>query len=142
MPRLVDVSHEIEHGMATYKGLPAPAICDYLSREASRSRYAPETAFQIGKIEMVATTGTFVDSPLHRYAHGKDLSELTLESLANLACRAVRISSSAPIAIDDVPPTPREIAGRAILFHTGWDRHWRTDAYFAGHPFITTRAAD
>ena len=139
--RLVDVSHAVEHGLVTYKGLPAPVICDYLSREASRSRYAAGTEFHIGKIEMVANTGTYVDSPFHRYAHGADLSELPLESIANLECRVVRVGSSAPIAIDDVPLTRREIAGRAILFHTGWDRHWRTDAYFDGHPFITERAA-
>ena len=83
-PKLLDVSHTVEHGMITYQGLPAPLICDYLSREASHARYAPGTEFQIGKIEMVANTGTYVDSPFHRYAHGKDLSELPLESLANL----------------------------------------------------------
>jgi arylformamidase len=140
--RLVDVSHAVEHGMVTYKGIPAPVVCDYLSREASRSRYAPGTEFHIGKIEMVANTGTYVDSAFHRYAHGKDLSELPLESIANLDCRVVRIASSAAIAIDEVPLTPKEISGRAILFHTGWDRHWRTEAYFEGHPFITERASD
>jgi arylformamidase len=140
--RLVDVSHAIEHGMVTYKGLPAPVICDYLSREASRSRYAPGTEFQIGQIEMVANTGTYVDSPFHRYAQGRDLSELPLESLANLDCRVVRVAGAADPAIDEVPLTPKEIAGRAILFHTGWDRHWRTEAYFDGHPFVTERAAD
>ena len=81
---LVDVSHVVEHGMITYKGLPAPLVCDFLSREQSRSHYAPGTEFYIGKIEMVANTGTYLDSPFHRYASGKDLSELPLERLANL----------------------------------------------------------
>src|SRR5450756_3213439 len=81
---LIDLSHTVEHGLVTYKGLPAPIICDYLSREASRKHYAPGTEFQIGKIEMVANTGTYLDSPFHRYAHGKDLSELELQKLANL----------------------------------------------------------
>ncbi len=76
---LMDLSHTVEHGMVTYKGLPAPIICDYLSREASRARYAPGTEFHIGKIEMVANTGTYVDSPFHRYADGLDLSQLPLE---------------------------------------------------------------
>jgi len=138
---LVDVSHTVEHGMVTYKGLPAPLICDYLSREASRERYAPGTEFHIGKIEMVANTGTYVDSPFHRYALGKDLSELPLESLANLECVVVRVDGGAGAAIDELPLTARQVRGRAVLVQTGWDRHWRTDAYHAGHPHLTKRAA-
>ena len=100
---LIDVSHTVEHGMITYKGLPAPHICDYLSREASRERYAPGTEFQIGKIEMVANTGTYVDSPFHRYADGKDLADLPLTSLANLDCVVVRMAPAAGRAIDRLP---------------------------------------
>ena len=106
--RLIDVSHTVEHGMVTYKGLPAPLICDYLSREASRSRYSPGTEFQIGRIDMVANTGTYVDSPFHRYADGKDLSELPLESLADLegvvihavGLRAIGIEAGRTIILD------------------------------------------
>jgi arylformamidase len=140
--RLIDVSHTVEHGMITYKGLPAPIICDWLSREASRARYAPGTEFQIGKIEMVANTGTYVDSPFHRYENGKDLSELPLESVADLEALVLRVESSRGAAIDEVPLASRDVAGRAVLFHTGWDRHWRTDAYFEGHPHLTERAAE
>jgi kynurenine formamidase len=104
-------------------------------------RYAPGTEFNIGKIEMVANTGTYVDSPFHRYAHGKDLSELPLESLANLDCVVARIEPDADPAIDRLPLTEDQVRGRAVLIHTGWDRHWRTDAYHAGHPYITERAA-
>src|SRR6266542_6832498 len=82
--KLIDLSHEVEHGMITYKGLPAPIICDFLSREESRKHYAEGTEFNIGKIEMVANTGTYVDSPFHRFVDGIDLSELPLESLADL----------------------------------------------------------
>src|SRR5437868_7535195 len=88
--RLIDLSHTVEAGMITYKGLPAPIICDYLSREASRQIYAEGTEFQIGKIEMVANTGTYIDSPFHRFADGKDLAALALESLADLDCVVVR----------------------------------------------------
>src|SRR5262245_5400058 len=87
---LIDLSHTVEDGMITYKGLPAPVVCDYLSREASRKLYAPGTEFQIGKIEMVANTGTYLDSPFHRYADGKDLSQLSLDRLANLEAVVVR----------------------------------------------------
>src|SRR4030042_4089876 len=82
--KLIDLSHEVEHGMITYKGLPAPIVCDFLSREESRKHYSAGTEFSIGKIEMVANTGTYVDSPFHRFANGIDLSELPLESLADL----------------------------------------------------------
>ncbi len=135
--RLIDVSHTVEHGMVTYRGLPAPVICDYLSREASRSRYAPGTEFQIGKIEMVANTGTYVDSPFHRYADGKDLADLPLESLANLECLVVRIPASTGREIGRLPLTAAEVRGRAVLVATGWDRHWRTEAYFEGHPYLS-----
>lgn len=140
--RLIDVSHTVEHGMVTYKGFPAPIICDWLSREASRAKYAHGTEFQIGKIEMIANTGTYVDSPFHRYADGKDLSELPLESVADLQCLVVRVDPAAGPGIDDVPLPASEVGGRAVLFHTGWDRHWRTDAYFDGHPYLTERAAE
>ena len=139
--QLIDVSHTVEHGMVTYKGLPAPLICDYLSREASRERYAPGTEFQIGRIDMVANTGTYVDSPFHRYADGKDLAELPLCSLANLECVVVRVPG-AERCIDRLPLRPGEVRGRAVLVQTGWDRHWRTDAYFEGHPYLTGEAAE
>lgn len=137
---LIDLSHCVEDGMVTYRGLPAPIICDYLSREASRDRYAPGTEFQIGKIEMVANTGTYIDSPFHRYADGCDLSELKLESLANLECVVVRATGRRERAIDDCGPVA-ELRGKAVLFHTGWDVHWRTDQYFEGHPYLTGRLA-
>ena len=141
-PRLIDVSHTVEHGMVTYKGLPAPIICDYLSREASRQRYAPGTEFQIGKIEMVANTGTYVDSPFHRYPHGKDLAALPLESLANLDCLVVRVPQGRERAVDRLGLTEREVRGRAVLVQTGWDRHWRTDQYFENHPHLTGELAE
>jgi kynurenine formamidase len=139
--RLVDVSHTVEHGMVTYKGFPAPIVCDWLSREESRSRY-DGAEFQIGKIEMIANTGTYVDSPFHRYENGKDLSELPLESVADLDCLVVRVDLTAGVGIDTVPLSAKQVAGRAVLFHTGWDRRWRTDAYFEGHPHLTERAAE
>jgi kynurenine formamidase len=141
-PRFIDVSHTIEDGMVTYKGLPAPIICDYLSREASRARYAEGTEFQIGKIEMVANTGTYLDSPFHRYAHGCDLSELTLESLADLDCVVVRVTERRNRAIDALPLELAMLKGKALLVNTGWDAHWRTDRYFEGHPHLTGALAN
>lgn len=141
-PRFIDVSHTIEDGMVTYKGLPAPIICDYLSREASRSRYAEGTEFQIGKIEMVANTGTYLDSPFHRYAHGCDLSELALESLADLDCVVVRVTERRNRAIDALPLELATLKGKALLVNTGWDAHWRTDRYFEGHPHLTGALAN
>jgi arylformamidase len=139
---LIDVSHAVEHGMITYKGLPAPLICDFLSREQSRSLYAPGTEFHIGKIEMVANTGTYLDSPFHRYADGKDLSQLPLERLANLDGIVISANQAQGRAIDRTAFQGRDLRGKAVLVHTGWDAHWRTDQYFEGHPFLTRDAAD
>jgi kynurenine formamidase len=138
---LIDLSHTVEHGMITYKGLPAPIVCDYLSREASRKIYSPGTEFHIGKIEMVANTGTYLDSPFHRYADGKDLSELPLDRLANLNAVVVRWDRQAR-AIGLSAFKGRPIQGKAVLIHTGWSEHWRTDHYFEGHPFVTRDAAN
>lgn len=137
----IDLSHTIEDGLVTYKGLPAPVICDFLSREQSRQHYAPGTEFQIGKIEMVANTGTYLDSPFHRYDHGKDLSELELSSLANLDGVVVRAKGEEQIRIDATAFQGIEVQAKAVLIHTGWARHWRTDKYFEGHPFLTRDAA-
>ena len=142
MRTFVDLSHTIEHGMVTYKGLPAPLICDFLSREASRALYAPGTEFSISKIDMVANTGTYVDSPFHRYAHGKDLSALPLESLADLETVVVRAPVSRGRAVDASAFAGHDLQGKAVLVHTGWSSHWRTDAYFEGHPFLTPAAAE
>lgn len=139
---LIDVSHTIEHGMITYRGLPAPLICDFLSREQSRAIYAPGTEFHIGKIEMVANTGTYLDSPFHRYADGKDMSKLPLERLANVKGVVVRADRAKVRAIGPAVFANQDIAGKAVLVHTGWDRHWRTDQYFEGHPFLTRDAAE
>ena len=76
--RFVDLSHTVEHGMVTYPGLPAPVIGDHLSRADSAAHYDPGTTFQIGRIEMVANTGTYVDAPFHRYQDGGDLADLDL----------------------------------------------------------------
>ncbi len=137
---LIDLSHAIEHGMITYKGLPTPVICDYLSREASKRNYAPGTEFQIGKIEMVANTGTYLDCPFHRYAEGKDLSQIQLEKLADLD--GALINAENLQAVEKKSFEGIDLFGKAVLVHTGWSKHWRTDTYFENHPFLTAEAAD
>ena len=138
MARLIDLSHTVEDGMVTYPGLPAPVVTDFLTREDSRRVYAEGTEFHIGRIEMVANTGTYVDSPFHRYAEGADLSELPLESVAHLDALVVRHSGR---AVSAAAFAGLDVAGRAVLVHTGWDRHWGTAQYFQGHPFLTRDAA-
>jgi arylformamidase len=139
--RLIDLSHRIESGMPTYKGLPAPLICDYLTREASRSNYAPGTEFHIGRIEMVANTGTYLDSPFHRYAHGCDVSQLPLEVIAGRECLVAHLARPQVRAIDALPLAAAEVRGRVVLIHTDWARHWRTENYFEGFPYLTGRLA-
>jgi len=137
--QLIDLSHEVEHGMVTYKGLPAPHICDYLARDASRRFYSPGTEFHIGRIELVGNTGTYVDSPFHRYDDGIDLAQLPLDSVAHLDAVVVHTFDT---AIGSDVLAGLELRDRAVLFHTGWDQHWRTEQYFEGHPFITRDGAE
>src|SRR5215813_1615477 len=129
MARLIDVSHTVEDGLVTYPGLPAPLVCDFLSREASRAHYAEGTTFQIARIEMVANTGTYVDAPFHRYADGVDLAGLDLARLAHLDGLVLDAQgTTGPVDADLF--RGRDVRGKAVLVRTGWDRHWATPAYF------------
>jgi arylformamidase len=139
--RFIDLSHTITSGLITYKGIPAPLICDYLSREASRQLYDEGTSFQIGKIEMVANTGTYLDSPFHRFQKGKDISELDLSALAQLEAVVVRAEGMSGRAVDRQTFVPIDVRGKAVLVHTGWAKHWATEQYFEGHSFLTEGAA-
>lgn len=134
--QLIDLSHTISHGLITYKGLPAPIISDHLSREASKKNYEAGTEFHIGKIEMVANTGTYIDSPFHRYPDGTDLAGLDLSSLANLDGIVVK-HNGPERAIDSALINRLDVKGKAILFQTDWDLHWGREEYFSGrHPFV------
>jgi kynurenine formamidase len=136
--RLVDLSHVIEHGMVTYQGLPGPHICDYWTREGSAEHYDDGSSFQIGRIDMVANTGTYLDAPFHRYAEADDLAALDLARLASLPGIKVKAATQ---AVEADAFEGLDVAGKAVLVETGWDRHWRTDAYAAGHPYLTAAAA-
>lgn len=136
--KLVDLSHAIVAGMTTYKGLPGPHICDYLSREDSAAHYDDGATFQIGRIDMVANTGTYLDVPFHRYEEGDDLAAVGLDRLAGLD--GIRVRSDG-MAAEPALFEGLEVRGKAVLVHTGWDRHWGTDAYFEDHPFLTEAAA-
>jgi kynurenine formamidase len=139
MARLVDLSHVVEDGLVTYPGLPAPAIDAHLTHEQSRGRYAPDTEFHIGRITMVANTGTYLDAPFHRFRDGADLAGLALESLANLPGVAVAAAPGARAIGPEALPAG-ELRGRAVLVRTGWSRHFGRPEYFEGHPFLTAAA--
>lgn len=141
MSRLVDLSHPIEHGMITYPGLPGPVISDFLGREASRGHYAEGTTFHIARIRMVANTGTYLDSPFHRFAHGKDVGSLPLERLADLP-GVVIDGAGKGSALDADLFAGQDLSGKAVLVRTGWDAHWRTPRYVEGHPHLTRAAAE
>jgi kynurenine formamidase len=140
-PRIVDVSHVIRDGMVTYPGLPGPQIGDHVSREASREHYDPGTEFAINNISMVANTGTYLDSPFHRFEHGPDLAALPLSRLTDVDGVVIRVLGSAERAIERSVFLPYDVTGKAVLIHTGWDRHWGTEQYGSGHPFLTADAA-
>ena len=140
--RIVDLSHPIEAGMTTYPGLPGPDICEHLSRASSRSHYAGGTEFAIHRVTMVGNTGTYLDSPFHRYPGGADLAGLSLDGLVDLPAVVVHLSDAPRPGIDAPSLVPFEVAGCAVLLQTGWDRHWRTDAYGAPDaPFLTEGGA-
>jgi arylformamidase len=139
---LIDLSHTIEDGMITYKGLPAPLVCDHLSREQSRQLYSEGTEFQIGKITMVANTGTYIDSPFHRFADGTDIGGLSLSSLVDLDTVVVHATGMSGRGIPAEAFGALDVNNKAVLVHTGWARHWRTDRYFENHPFLTAAAAE
>jgi arylformamidase len=138
----IDLSHTIENGLITYKGFPAPVICDYLSREQSRQHYAPGTEFQIGKIEMVANTGTYIDVPFHRYAGGKDFSRVEVDRFTGLEGMLIDASRAEGRAIGEDFFKPHDLRNKAVLVRTDWSRHWATEQYFEGHPFLTAEAAE
>lgn len=139
---LIDLSHTIEDGMITYKGLPAPIICDHLSRVQSREIYAPGTEFQIGKITMCSNTSTYIDSPFHRFADGTDIAGLALNTLVGLEAVVIHADGMSGRKIPAEAFGAVDVRGKAVLVHTGWSRHWRTDQYFEGHPFLTAAAAE
>jgi len=141
MARFVDLSHIVADGMLTYPGLPAPRISDHLSREESPHHYESGTEFHIGRIEMVGNTGTYLDTPFHRYADGHDLVGLPLDRVAELEGVVVRVLDRETRAIGQDVFESVDVGDKAVLIHTGWDRHWGTDAYFEGHPYLTESAA-
>jgi len=132
--RFADLSHSISNGMPTYPGFPGSVITDHLSRTDSSEQYGRGTSFQIGRIEMVANTGTYIDAPFHRYADGSDLAELDLAKIVHLRATVCRVSEG----VRTLGPeffSGMHVEGRAVLVHTGWSNYWGTAAYFNGHPF-------
>ena len=139
---IVDLSHVIEDGMTTYPGLPGPHICDFWERQSTAGNYDDGSTFQIGQIEMVANTGTYVDVPSHRFADGKDLSEVGIEAFANLPEVVVRQPFESGLAVEAAAFDGLDVRGCAVLVQTGWDRHWGTGLYYHDHPFVTAEAAE
>jgi kynurenine formamidase len=135
---IVELSHRITEGMVTYPGIPGPSLGTHLSREGSREAYAPGTEFHIGTITMVGNTGTYLDAPWHRYEDGDDLSQVPLSSLADLPGVVVRARGDRRVTVDE----SLRVRGRAVLIHTGWDRHFGTGAYLDGHPFLAPESAE
>jgi len=139
--RIVDLSHEILDGMTTHPGIPPPSISAFLTHEASTARYAPGTTFEIGRIDLVANTGTYLDMPAHRFPGGDDLADLALDRVVDLDgvlvdCRGATERAIGPEAFDGIG-----VAGKAVLVATGWDEHWGTPAYLSDNPFLTGAAA-
>jgi kynurenine formamidase len=142
MPRFLDLSHTVHDGLITYPGLPAPRVAEHLTRASSRAHYSGGTEFSIGRIELVANTGTYLDAPFHRFAAGRDLAELPLETLADLPGVVVRAPREQRALGPELFTACNELTGRAVLVDTGWSRHFGTSAYGHEHPFLTRAAAE
>ena len=140
--RYVELSHVIRAGLVTYPGLPAPSITPHLTREASKNSYAPGTQFAMDVITMIGNTGTYLDSPFHRYQNGRDLAGLSLDTLVDQSAEVFHLHDSkgrgipAPVFFD------RDVAGKAVLLHTGWDTHFATPAYAVDAPFLSREGAE
>jgi arylformamidase len=139
--RYVDLSHPIEHGMITYPGLPGPTISTYLSREDSAQQLGSGVSYHLGRIEMVVTSGTYVDAPYHFHADGADVAQLPLERLVGVHIKVIRASDRTAIG-PEVVDNRGELWGKAVLVHTGWSRHWGTKAYLSGSPYLTRDFAE
>jgi arylformamidase len=142
MKKYIDLSHTIENGMITYQGLPGPVITDFLSRKKSRDAYDPGTEFHIALIEMVSNTGTYMDTPFHRYEGGRDLADLQLDQLVDLEAVTIRANDPPYKAIGKSIFNRYNLAGKAVLIYTGFDQNWGTDKYFHYPPFLTKEAAE
>lgn len=140
--RFIDLSHTIEDGLVTYKGLPGPIICDYLSREKAKEYYDDGSEFQIGKLEMVTNTGTYLDCPFHRFENGKDLSEIEIESFAEIEAIVIKVHYSETLQIDESHFKGYDLKDKAVLVFTGWDKFWNTEKYYENHPYLTKQAAE
>lgn len=135
--RVVDLSHVIREGLVTYPGLPAPVITSHLTREDSRSHYAEGTEFAMDIITMIGNTGTYLDSPYHRYGDGPDLAGLALDTLVDLPAEVFHLTDLTTLGIPAEVFFDRDLRGKAVLLHTGWDRHFGAPAYGVGAPFLT-----
>lgn len=141
MKTFIDLSHTVTDGMLTYKGLPPVQIDTFLSRETSKNNYEGDTSFYIGKIAFVANTGTYIDTPFHRYEDGSDLVDISLTDVADIEGITIDIPGETK-AIRVAHLKNAEIKGKAVLLRTGWDRHWLKEEYYGNHPFVTREAAE
>jgi len=135
--RFVELSHVIRAGLVTYPGLPAPVITPHLTREDSVSHYAPGTDFVMDILTMIGNTGTYLDSPFHRYEGGADLAGLSLDSLVDLPAEVFHLQDSTERGIPASVFYDRDIAGKAVLLHTGWDRLFGTPEYSTNAPYLS-----
>lgn len=142
MPHFIEVSHAIEAGMKTYPGLPEPRVEVHMSFQQSRGSYANGVEFFIANLHLCGNTGTYIDSPYHRYHYGVDLADLPLEKLAHLPVEVIDRSESFGRGISRVSLRGRNLKGKAVLFHTGWSKHWGTPRYFEPNPFLTAECCE
>jgi kynurenine formamidase len=139
MRQFIDLSHPVEAGMETYRPLPTPQVVVHNDYDASR--YDGKSEFLIASLHLCGNTGTYVDSPRHRYRKGVDLAGLPLERLADMPVVVVD-ATGVDRAIGPYALPGGSLEGKAVLFRTDFSRHWRTESYFSANPFLTAEACE
>src|SRR3989442_12272612 len=76
--------------METYRPLPTPRV--EVLNDYDASRYDGKAEFFIASLHLCGNTGTYIDSPRHRFRAGTDLAGLPLERLADLPIIVANVS--------------------------------------------------
>jgi kynurenine formamidase len=141
-PTIIDLSHTVREGLVTYPGLPVPRITPHLTREDSAGHYAPGTEFAMDVITMIGNTGTYLDSPYHRYEGGADLAALDLDTLVDLPAEVFHVADLGERGIPASVFDGRSLLGKAVLLDTGWSRHFGRPEYATDAPFLSSEGVD
>lgn len=135
MRRIIDLSHPVDESTQSYPGDPQPSFTPVATIAAE--------GFNLLHVSMGSQSGTHVDAPYHFRDDGRRISDIEPERFVGPAVVA-DVTGKAPrerITRTDLDSIADALGpGRILVLHTGWDRHYRTAAYY-DHPFLDAEAA-